>query len=72
MEAGSDIGHHTKWNFSMEKCPSKDFIKSKVDISPVAIAFDITHNFQFIGNLVRSQMDWYICLSVIQVITWIN
>ena len=51
MEAGSDIGHHTKWNFSMEKCPSKDFIKSKVDISPVAIAFDITHNFQFIGNV---------------------
>ncbi|VYS44904.1 unnamed protein product [Arabidopsis thaliana] len=49
-KAGSDIGHHTKWNFSMEKCPSKDFIKSKVDISPVAIAFDITHNFQFIGN----------------------
>ncbi|CAE5956452.1 unnamed protein product [Arabidopsis arenosa] len=49
-KAGSEIGYHGKWNFSMEKCPSVDFIKSKVDISPVVISFDIADEFHFIGN----------------------
>ncbi|EFH68435.1 hypothetical protein ARALYDRAFT_311464 [Arabidopsis lyrata subsp. lyrata] len=50
-KAGSEIGYHGKWNFSMEKCPSVDFIKSKVDISPVVISFDIADEFHFIGNV---------------------
>lgn len=51
MEAGSEIGYHGKWNFSMKKCPSVDFIKSKVDISPVVISFDIAQEFGSIGNV---------------------
>ncbi|KAG7652950.1 Peptidase C1A papain C-terminal [Arabidopsis suecica] len=44
-------GHHEKWDFSIEENATAEFIREKLDFSPVAISFHVADNeFQAIGK----------------------
>lgn len=45
MKAGSKTGFHGKWQFQTEISPSADFIKARVEHSPVAISFEVDTDF---------------------------
>ncbi|XP_033138369.1 pro-cathepsin H [Brassica rapa] len=44
-KAGSKTGFHGKWQFQTEISPSADFIKARVEHSPVAISFEVDTDF---------------------------
>lgn len=65
---GSKTGFHGKWQFKIETSPSVDFIKDKVNISPVAIAFEVDANFSALKQVSKTKIKRRSYLSAMYLI----